>query len=152
MSDHSNSAELRQVVVQICENCIKGASGVCHVPGCLFIRRGIEETPQPLEYMIQPAASAGPPLRVFLNGETVPAGVCILTEDGEVCYLDDTGDCCCYAECDDRVPGELCPDCSYDNRNGNLGPLVEVNLPDYWATVKADQTRRQQQAKGETLI
>jgi hypothetical protein len=75
--------------------------------------------------------------RVWIDGETVPAGVCVLTRYGQVRYLDDTADCGHFPD------GDLCAKCSYDNRNSNLGPLVEVNLPDYWAVVKADRKRRE---------
>lgn len=114
----------RQVVVDICENCIAGVDGQCHVPGCLFCRFNIEDTPQPLKYMIQQP-------RVFLDGDTVPAGVCVLHDAGNVGYLDDTGDC--DEDCD-RQTGP-CSEHSYDITNGNWGPLVEVILPDHDAVV-----------------
>lgn len=117
---------LRRISVYVCENCIAGVVGQCHVPGCLFIRFNIEDTPQPLKYMIhQP--------RVFLDGDDVPGGVCVLYENGEVGYLDDTGNC----DCEDVERGE-CEEHSYVNRNGNLGPLVEVLLPDYETALAAD--------------
>ena len=45
--------DLVRVAVHICENCIAGAPGQCHVPGCLFCRWNIEDTPQPLKYLTQ---------------------------------------------------------------------------------------------------
>ena len=44
---------VRRVAVHICENCINGEPGECHVPLCLFIWRNIEETPQPLRYQVE---------------------------------------------------------------------------------------------------
>lgn len=121
---------LQRAVVDICENCIAGAQGQCHAPGCLFCRFHIEDTPQPLKYLIhQP--------RVFRNGETVPVSVCVLYGSGEVGYLDDTGDC----DCEDVEPGE-CEEHCYEMGNGNLGPLVEVILPDYETAVEADRVAR----------
>lgn len=81
-------------------------------------------TPDPLE----------PRHRVFLDGEIVPAGTCVLDEDGDVEFLDDTADCDDY--CDDDCT------CSYDVRNGNRGPLVEVLIPDYASAVAADEAAR----------
>lgn len=83
------------------------------------------------------AARATSPLRVFRDGETVPPGVCVLRSGGEVGYLDDTGDC----DCEDVEPGR-CEEHSYEVGNGNLGPLVEVVLPDYEAAVEADHAAR----------
>lgn len=75
-----------------------------------------------------------PPHRVFQDGEIVPAGTCVLDEDGDVEYLDDTADCddYCIDDCD----------CSHPVRNGNRGPLVEVPIPDYDAAVAADAAAR----------
>jgi hypothetical protein len=78
-----------------------------------------------------------PAPRVFHDGEDVPPGVCVLHEDGEVGYLDDTGDC----DCEEVERGD-CEEHSYVNRNGNLGPLVEVILPDYEAALCVDRAAR----------
>lgn len=74
------------------------------------------------------------PPRVFRDGEIVPAGVCVLHEDRTIGYLDDTASCDCEdaAECT----------CSGDALNGNLGPLVEVFLPNYYAAVNGDVLAR----------
>lgn len=74
------------------------------------------------------------PHRVFWDGETVPAGTCVLDEGGDVYYLDDTADC--SDDCEDDC------DCSHDVGNFNLGPLVEVPVPDYAAAVAADAAAR----------
>lgn len=76
--------------------------------------------------------------RVFLDGETVPAGVCVLTGDGDVHYLDGTAGCRCHG----REPTGRCTECSYDSVNGNFGPLVEVVLPDYHLAVRVDRDQR----------
>lgn len=44
---------LRKVVVTICQNCVDGRPGQCHMPGCLFIRWNIEDTPQPLRWLTE---------------------------------------------------------------------------------------------------
>lgn len=130
MTTTEHESRLHRVQVYVCGNCLNEVPGQCHEPGCLFIRFTITETPQPLKYMtITP--------RVFLEGDTVPAGVCVLTEGGDVRWLDDTADCCC-----DLDPGETCEECSYDVGNGNLGALVEVLLPDHSETVSTDHDRR----------
>jgi len=79
--------------------------------------------------------------RVFRVEEVVPAGVCVLDADGEVGYMDDTGDC---EDCrdSDSTPDGDCGNCSYEVKNGNLGPLVEVRLPDYGAAVATDRAIR----------
>lgn len=74
--------------------------------------------------------------RVFRDGEVVPARVCVLYRNGLVAYLDDTSECGCADD-----PLNECA-CSYPVTNGNLGPLVEVILPDYAAVVDADLTER----------
>lgn len=51
MSDGEIEPALRRVVVTVCENCINGVPGQCHMPGCLFIRWNIEDIPQPLKYL-----------------------------------------------------------------------------------------------------
>lgn len=43
---------IHRVAIDVCENCLNGVTGQCHVPGCMFIWHNIEETPQPLRYMI----------------------------------------------------------------------------------------------------
>jgi hypothetical protein len=122
--------QIRRVSVNLCENCIAGVSGQCHVPECLFCRFNIEDTQQPLRYLIHQS-------RVFRNGEVVPAGVCVLYESGDVGYLDDTGDC----DCEDVEHGQ-CEEHSYEVTNGNSGPLVEVILPDYDAELDATRPSR----------
>lgn len=75
--------------------------------------------------------------RVFRNDDDVPAGVCVLHESGEVGYLDGTGDC----DCEDVERGQ-CEEHSYTVRNGNLGSLVEVILPNYYAVIEYDENQR----------
>lgn len=75
--------------------------------------------------------------RVFRDGEDVPAGTCVLYENGEVGFLDDTDNC----DCEDVERGQ-CEEHSYEVRNYNSGCLVEVILPDYYAAIEADEIRR----------
>jgi hypothetical protein len=67
ISDEANEPRLHQVVADICENCLNGTPGQCHVPGCLFIRFHIEDTPQPLKYLVQTLDD----LRAALRGQLV---------------------------------------------------------------------------------
>lgn len=60
MSTVNNEPSLRRVAVNICENCIAGVPGQCHVPGCLFCRFHIGDTPQPLKYMVHHLNEARP--------------------------------------------------------------------------------------------
>lgn len=53
MTTTENEPRLMRVAVHICENCIAAAPGQCHVPGCLFCRWNIEDTPQPLQYLVE---------------------------------------------------------------------------------------------------
>lgn len=76
--------------------------------------------------------------RVFYVGETVPAGVRILTSAGEDRFLDDTASCTC-----DREPGTSCDECSYDVVWTGIDPVVELRLSDYYAeVVRAEDVRR----------
>lgn len=61
MAGTGQAAEPRvhRVAVTICENCLNGVPGQCHVPECLFIRCNIEETPQPLRYLVEYLDVAG---------------------------------------------------------------------------------------------
>lgn len=75
--------------------------------------------------------------RVFLDGDVVPAGVCVLDTWGAVFYLDETGIC----RCDDDV--DVC-ECSFPVVNGDGGPLVEVFKPENCGVLIAAELARRE--------
>jgi hypothetical protein len=72
--------------------------------------------------------------RVWLNGETPDNGVVVLRGNGEVQIWNDEDDEGIDGDFDDVEPLS----------NGNLGPLVEVFMPDWQAAVARDAERRAQ--------
>lgn len=80
--------------------------------------------------------------RVFYIGETVPAGVCVVDQTGDILFLDDTALCSC-----DRGDDELCEECSYDvvwaGSPVGVEPLVEFRPLEYYTqAVGAEDLRR----------
>jgi hypothetical protein len=49
--DTADDVELRRVSVEICQPCIDGEPGTCHVPGCLFCRWNTNEIGPLLTHM-----------------------------------------------------------------------------------------------------
>lgn len=49
-----DGTDLRELRIDVCENCIARKPGTCHVPGCFFIRQTVDEVPTYLElYAVQ---------------------------------------------------------------------------------------------------
>jgi hypothetical protein len=124
------SIPVRRIQVWVCDLCLAGEGGECHVPGCAF---WCHDAPTGdavawWQGMRERTPSDAPKPRVWLDGDDVPAGtwVYVLDEDDpeeRVHQLDAYEDC----------------------RNGNLGPLVEIPLPDEGEAValaEAEEARR----------
>lgn len=52
-SSDEDDVPLKTLVIWVCENCINRVPGECHVPGCFYIYRNIEEVPTYLEHYVR---------------------------------------------------------------------------------------------------